>query len=44
MYISKEFEQYLKENGILVDPHPPNTPQWSGVAERFNRTIRDKID
>jgi transposase InsO family protein len=41
-YVSNELKEYLNEKGIIVDPHPANTPQWSGVAERFNRTVVEK--
>ena len=42
-YTSKEFKQYLKEEGIIQKITPPYTPQRNGVAERFNRTIIEKV-
>ncbi|KAL0405828.1 UNVERIFIED_CONTAM: hypothetical protein Slati_3896700 [Sesamum latifolium] len=35
-YLSGEFIDYLKENGILSQWTPPETPQLNGVAERRN--------
>ncbi|KAL0405429.1 UNVERIFIED_CONTAM: Retrovirus-related Pol polyprotein from transposon TNT 1-94 [Sesamum latifolium] len=35
-YLSGEFIDYLKENGILSQWTPPGTPQLNGVAERMN--------
>ncbi|KAL0445102.1 UNVERIFIED_CONTAM: Transposon Ty2-B Gag-Pol polyprotein [Sesamum latifolium] len=40
-YLSGEFIDYLKENGILSQWTPPGTPQLKGVAERRNRTLLD---
>ncbi|KAL0446375.1 UNVERIFIED_CONTAM: hypothetical protein Slati_1765400 [Sesamum latifolium] len=40
-YLSGEFIDYLKENGILSQWTPPGTPQLNGVAERKNRTLLD---
>ncbi|KAL0287802.1 UNVERIFIED_CONTAM: hypothetical protein Sradi_7116700 [Sesamum radiatum] len=36
-YLSGEFMDYLKENGILSQWTPLETPQLNGVAERWNR-------
>jgi hypothetical protein len=41
-YISSKFRKFLKRKGITEDPHPVNTPQHSGVAERFNRSLLEK--
>ncbi|KAL0439356.1 UNVERIFIED_CONTAM: hypothetical protein Slati_2418600, partial [Sesamum latifolium] len=41
VYLSDEFIDYLKENGILSQWTPPGTPQLNGVAERRNRTLLD---
>jgi hypothetical protein len=41
-YVSDKFKEYLKKHGIIQIITPPNTPQWNGVAERFNRVIMDK--
>ncbi|KAL0394449.1 UNVERIFIED_CONTAM: Retrovirus-related Pol polyprotein from transposon RE2 [Sesamum latifolium] len=42
-YLSGEFIDYLKENGILSQWTPPGTPQLNGVAERRNRTLFDMV-
>ncbi|KAL0457767.1 UNVERIFIED_CONTAM: Retrovirus-related Pol polyprotein from transposon TNT 1-94 [Sesamum latifolium] len=42
-YISGEFIDYLKENGILSQLTPPGTPQLNRVAERRNRTLLDIV-
>ncbi|KAL0406022.1 UNVERIFIED_CONTAM: Transposon Ty2-B Gag-Pol polyprotein [Sesamum latifolium] len=42
-YLSDEFINYLKENGILSQWTPPGTPQLNGVAERRNRTLLDMV-
>ncbi|KAL0405578.1 UNVERIFIED_CONTAM: hypothetical protein Slati_3871700 [Sesamum latifolium] len=42
-YLSGEFIDYFKENGILSQWTPPGTPQLNGVAERRNRTLLDMV-
>jgi len=42
-YTAKDFEQYLKVNGIRHQLTVWKTPEQNGVAERFNRTIVDMI-
>ena len=42
-YMSGEFTDYLKENGILTQYTPPGTPQYNGVSERRNRTLLDMV-
>ncbi|KAL0449121.1 UNVERIFIED_CONTAM: Retrovirus-related Pol polyprotein from transposon TNT 1-94 [Sesamum latifolium] len=42
-YLSGEFIDYLKENGILSQWTLPGTPQLNEVAERRNRTLLDMI-
>ncbi|KAL0455123.1 UNVERIFIED_CONTAM: Retrovirus-related Pol polyprotein from transposon RE2 [Sesamum latifolium] len=42
-YLSGEFIDYLKENGILSQWTPPGTPQLNEVAERRNRTLLDMV-
>ncbi|KAL0463012.1 UNVERIFIED_CONTAM: Retrovirus-related Pol polyprotein from transposon RE2, partial [Sesamum latifolium] len=42
-YLSGEFIDYLKENGIFSQWTPPGTPQLNGVAERKNRTLMDMV-
>jgi len=42
-YLSQEFDDHLKEKGILSELTPPGTPQWNGVSERRNRTLLDMV-
>ena len=35
-YLSQEFLDYLRDNGILSKWNPPYTPQHNGVVERRN--------
>jgi hypothetical protein len=42
-YLSTEFNDYLKECGIIPQLSPPRTPQLNGVAERRNRTLLDMV-
>ena len=42
-YLSQEFDDYLKECGIVSQLTPPATPQWNGVSERRNRTLLDMV-
>ncbi|KAK4404406.1 Retrovirus-related Pol polyprotein from transposon TNT 1-94 [Sesamum angolense] len=42
-YLSGEFIDYLKENGIVSQWAPPGTPQLNGMAKRRNRTLLDMI-
>ncbi|KAL0411234.1 UNVERIFIED_CONTAM: Transposon Ty2-GR1 Gag-Pol polyprotein [Sesamum latifolium] len=42
-YLSGEFIDYLKENGILSQWTPPGMPQLNGVAERRKRTLLDMV-
>ncbi|KAL0349771.1 UNVERIFIED_CONTAM: Retrovirus-related Pol polyprotein from transposon TNT 1-94 [Sesamum radiatum] len=42
-YLSGEFIDYLKENGIVSRWTPPRTPQLNGVAEMRNQTLLDMI-
>ena len=37
-------EEFLEENGILVEKGAPYAHQQNGRAERFNRTIMDKAE
>jgi len=38
-YTSKEFENFLQQEGILKETTAPYSPQSNGVAEQANRTI-----
>ncbi len=40
-YLSKEFESFLKKNGIVHQLSVPYNPAQNGVAERMNRTIME---
>ncbi|KAK8676479.1 hypothetical protein V6N13_142053 [Hibiscus sabdariffa] len=40
-YLSQDFDELLKECGIISQLTPPGTPQWNGVSERRNRTLLD---
>ncbi|GJU25980.1 retrotransposon protein, putative, ty1-copia subclass [Tanacetum coccineum] len=42
-YISQEFKDYLKANGIVQQLTSPYTPQHNGVSERRNRTLLDMV-
>ncbi|GJZ19516.1 retrotransposon protein, putative, ty1-copia subclass [Tanacetum coccineum] len=42
-YISQEFKDYLKANGIVQQPTLPYTPQHNGVSERRNHTLHDMV-
>jgi hypothetical protein len=41
--LSLEFDNHLKECGILSQLTPPGTPQWNGVSERRIRTLLDMV-
>ena len=38
-FTSREFETYLKEEGVRHELTIPKTPEQNGVAERMNRTL-----
>lgn len=42
-YYSCEFSKYYTDYGIRHEKTIPRTPQHSGVAERMNRTIVEKV-
>ena len=42
-YLSHEFDEHLKECGIVPQLTPPRTPQRNGVSERPNRTLLDMV-
>jgi transposase InsO family protein len=41
-YINKELNNFFKEKGIKHETSPAYTPQFNGMAERYNQTINDK--
>jgi transposase InsO family protein len=41
-YKSREFDAFLKENGIQTQNSVPHMHQQNGRAEHFNRTLMDK--
>ena len=42
-YTSKDFEEYLKREGIQYELTVPKTPQQNGVADRMNRTLVESV-
>ena len=40
-YLSQNFDDHLKDYGIVSQLTPPGTPQWNGVSER--RTLLDMV-
>ena len=42
-YISNEFENYLKKEGINHQTTVRKTPEQNGVAERMNRTLQEMM-
>ncbi|KAL4323733.1 hypothetical protein GQ457_11G029180 [Hibiscus cannabinus] len=42
-YLSQDFDELLKECGIVSQLTPPGTPQWNGVCERRNRNLLDMV-
>lgn len=40
---SSKLESFCTENGIVLDPVPPYSPELNGVAERMNRTIMERM-
>ena len=42
-YLSQEFDDHLKECGIVSELTPLGTPQWNGVFERRNQTLLDMV-
>ncbi|KAK8652167.1 hypothetical protein V6N13_061189 [Hibiscus sabdariffa] len=42
-YLSQDFDELLKECGIVSQLTPPGTPQWNGVSERRNLTLLDMV-
>ena len=42
-YLSQNFDDHLKDCGIVSQLTPPGTPQWNGVSERRNRNLLDMV-
>ena len=42
-YLSQNFDNHLKDCGIVSQLTPPRTPQWNGVSERRNQTLLDMV-
>ena len=42
-YLSKNFDDHLKDCGIVSQLTPLGTPQWNGVSERRNITLLDMV-
>ena len=42
-YLSQNFDDHLKDCGIVSQLTPSGTPQWNGVSERRNRTLLDMV-
>ncbi|KAL4388403.1 hypothetical protein GQ457_09G021430 [Hibiscus cannabinus] len=42
-YLSQDFDELLKECGIVSQRTPHGTPQWNGLYERRNRTLLDMV-
>ena len=42
-YLSQNFDDHLKDYGIVSQLTPLGTPQWNGVSERRKRTLLDMI-
>jgi len=41
-FLNKVLEEFCQEKGIIMETSAPYTPQQNGVAERMNRTIKEK--
>ena len=42
-YLSQNFDDHLKNCGIVSQLTSPGTPQWNGVSKRRNRTLLDMV-
>eukprot|EP00963_Diacronema_lutheri_P010241 scaffold992_cov363-Pavlova_lutheri.AAC.1 len=42
-FLNAELQNFLQENGIQQQTSAPYTPQQNGNAERYNRTILEKV-
>lgn len=43
VYTGNSFDEFFKSSGIVHEVTSPYTPEYSGVAERKNRTFFDLI-
>jgi hypothetical protein len=41
-YVNTEFKTWCDDQGIVLEPTAPCSPQQNGKAERLNRTLNDK--
>ena len=42
-YLIQNFDDHLKDCGIVSQLTPPGTSQWNGVSERRNRTLLNMV-
>ena len=42
-YLSQNFDDHLRNCGIVSQLTSPGTPQWNGVSKRRNRTLLDMV-
>ena len=42
-YVSSEFDDYLKSEGIRHERTIPKTPEQNGISERMNRTVVEAV-
>lgn len=42
-YISKQMPDWCHKHGIKQTMGPPHTPELNGIAERYNRTLLDRL-
>ena len=42
-YTSNAMKNFCSENGIVLEFTPPHTAELNGVAERYNRTLLDRV-
>lgn len=42
-FMDRELQSYLENQGIIMEPTTPESPQQNGVAERKNRTLNDSV-
>ena len=42
-YVNSELQGYFKDKGAIHQTTAPYTPEQNGVAERFNRTLMERV-